>query len=115
MENQTVLCGGKPSRISTCSTNELSFDSDQEGLDNDEGCLKAEESKTKLFEDMSNEAKFYYSHLNQSLERIYSELEKELEPICIREQCAFPSKRISILRISGSLITERRLSMKTIH
>lgn len=112
MENQSVLCGDKPSRISSCSTNELSFDSD---IEDDKGVFKVnEESNCTLSEDLDYEIKCLYGQLNQKLESVYLELEKELEPVCIREFCVIPSRRISITGTSGSLISRRRVSMSTL-
>jgi len=112
MENLSLLCGGVPRRISSCSTNELSLDSDSEGLGEEKGYFRVdEESRCKFFEDMNQELKCYYGQINQELQSIYLELEKELEPVCIRELRALPSKNISIIGTSGSLITRRRLSI----
>jgi hypothetical protein len=61
-----------------------------------------------LFNCISDDQKFIYSRLNCNLKDIYSVLDKEIEPICIREYCAITPKTIGLSSILNSCLSRRR-------
>ena len=62
-----------------------------------------------LFDSISDEQKYSYSLLRDKLKEIYTNLELEIEPVCIRDTCTIVPKSVDLSRISSSMMNRRRL------
>ncbi|OMJ86800.1 hypothetical protein SteCoe_11657 [Stentor coeruleus] len=62
-----------------------------------------------LMIDISDEQKFLYSKLQTKLVDVYTSLEREIEPVCIRDLCYVAPKPVGLCSISNSCITRRRV------
>ncbi|OMJ94806.1 hypothetical protein SteCoe_1990 [Stentor coeruleus] len=97
-------------RISDASTIDMEYDSDNETRNCFEDLVLVEPTQVKnLFTHISDEQKHIYSKLQTNLAEIYTSLEKEIEPVCIRDQCSIAPKPIGLCSISNSCITRRRV------
>ena len=67
-------------------------------------------SKLHLFESISDEQKYMYCILRESLREVYKSLEQELEPVCITDSRGIIPKSVDLTSVANSMITRRRTS-----
>ena len=98
-------------RTSDISTTDFNSDSDEivisEGINNK---LEDPDTMFQLFDNITDEQKCTYTKLRKSLEIVYLDLEQEIEPVCVRDQCTLIPKFVELSCVSNSMMKKRRLS-----
>ena len=98
-------------RNSDASTVDAEMDSEDEGQHSDRtSSLQEPGSKFHLFDCISDEQKYSYCKLRDSLREIYRSLEQELEPVCVKDCRGIIPKSVDLNSVANSLITRRRAS-----
>lgn len=110
MQCQELIVDEPMKRISDASTIDMECDSDNDIESCFADLVLVEPTQIKhLFTHISDEQKYIYCKLQTNLAEIYTSLEKEIEPVCIRDQCSIAPKPIGLCSISNSCITRRRV------
>jgi hypothetical protein len=102
----------KPNRISNASTaDNIDDDRYQMALDENKVLSCDPHQNLHLFTSLQLDQKKKYEELETSLQSIYLNLTREIEPVCIRESCTYQGKSIDLNRVSSACITRRRVSV----
>ena len=95
-------------RISDASTVENDYSSDEDLFQEESKLQLDPHENILLFSPLSEESKLHYLEILPKLKEIYDFLDREIEPICIRDQKTICGTSINLCSTGQSRIFRRR-------
>ena len=99
-------------RLSDASTLDMGFSSDEELTTcKEDSKFFSPVEAIHLFETISEEVQDFYTDFNEKLHVVLESLDRELEPVCIREERSFSASSVSLSGIINSRLCRRRSTL----
>ena len=99
-------------RLSDASTLDMEFSSDEELTTCYEECkIFSPVEAIHLFETISTQDQDCYTDFTEKLQDVLELLDRELEPVCIREERSFSATSVSLSGIINSRLCRRRSTL----
>lgn len=99
-------------RLSDASTLDMGFSSDEElNPCNEDSKFFSPVEAIHLFTHISEQDQDFYTNFNEKLQDVLESLDRELEPVCIREERSFSANSVSLSGIINSRLCRRRSTL----